>query len=141
MTYSRRRIALAPLWITLAIALAIVLAVGLATPRPAGAFIHEIIGALCNGRGEVIPPGQAPGGPAMVRALTATGFITSVDDSVPGQVTINFDVTVPNSKSISAGFDLPIPNGAGPGVTLILSPLPIADPNFPAHANCQIGSP
>jgi hypothetical protein len=38
---------------------------------------------------------------------------------------------------MSAGFDLTIPDGFGPGVTLILSPLPVLDPSFPAHANCR----
>jgi len=137
MTYSRRRIALAPIWITLAIALAIVLAVGLATPRPAGAAIHEIIAALCNGKDPVSAPGQERGGQqSNTRALLATGFIDFVDTSVSGQVTVTFDFNVPNSKYIASGSDFTITNGAGPGVDLILSPLPIPDPDFPAHDNC-----
>ena len=129
-------------WIApVVIALAILLAVNVSTPKPAEAFIHEIIAAMCNGGDDVEPPGQVPGGPSKgkstTRALIATGFIASIDDSVPGQVTINFDVTVPSSKFMSAGFDLTIPDGAGPGVDLILSPLPIPDPNFPAHAHCK----
>ena len=136
MTFSRR-LRLAPIFV----ALVIVLTVSLATPRPAEAFIHEIIGALCNGGDEIIPPGQVRGGQSDVRALQATGFIESFDFSVPGQVTINFDVTVPASKSISAGFDLTIPDGFDDGVDLILSPLPIPDPAFPAHANCNFLNP
>ena len=132
-------------WIApVAIALAIMLAVNVSTPKPAEAAIHEIIAALCNGgngqgdHGEVEPPGQvAEGKNSFLRALIATGFITGFDFSVPGQVTVNFDVTVPNSKFISAGFDLTIPGGFGPGVDLVLSPLPVPDPNFPAHANCK----
>jgi hypothetical protein len=44
---------------------------------------------------------------------------------------------VPNSKFMSAGFDLTIPDGVAPGVSLTLSPLVIPDPQFPAHANCN----
>ena len=134
MTYSRR-IGLAPIWITLAIALLIVLAVGLARPKPAGAAIHEIIAALCNGRGETVPPGQVRGGQSEVRALLATGFIADIDESVPGQVTVTFDFGVPTSKYISAGFDLILEDAFPGGVDLILSPLPIPDPAFPAHAH------
>lgn len=109
------------------------------TAEPAEALIHEIIAAACRAGGEeVVPPGQAKEGTkSFARALQASGFITSIDESVPGQVTVNFDVNAPNSKFMSAGFDLTIPDGAGPGVDLILSPLPIPDPNFPAHANCN----
>ena len=141
MTFSRR-IGLAPIWITLAIALAIVLAVGLATPRPAGALVHEIIAALCNGGagqgedGEVEPPGQAKQGQSFVRALQASGFITSIVES-PTNVTVNFDPTVPNAKFRDAGVgDVTIPNGIAPGVSLTLSPLIEPDPDFPAHKNC-----
>ena len=124
------------------VALAVVLAVNIATPKTSEAVIHEIIAALCSGK-TIEPPGQLPnGGPSKgnsgVAALMATGFITSIDESVPGQVTVNFDVNVRNSKFISAGFDLTIPDGAGPGVDLILSPLPIPDPDFPAHKNCAL---
>ena len=90
------------------IALAVVVAVNIATPKTSEAFIHELIGALCSGS-EIEPPGQVPGGPSkgnsVTRALFATGFIASVDESVPGEVTINFDVDVPSSKFMSAGFD------------------------------------
>ena len=137
MTFSRR-LRLAPIFI----ALVIVLTVSLAAPRPAEAFIHEIIGALCNGGEEVIPPGQVRGGEqSFVRALQATGLITSIDGLGTGEVTVNFDPTVPNSKFISAGFDLTIPDGFGPGVDLTLSPLLMPDPDFPAHANCNFLNP
>ncbi len=108
----------------------------LATPRAAEASIHEIIAALCRSGGEeVVPPGQNRGGQSFVRALQASGFITSIDVT-PTLVTIHFDTTVPNSKFMSAGFDLTIPDGAGPGVDLTLSPLPVPDPAFPAHSHC-----
>ncbi len=126
-----RRIGLAPIWVTLAIALAIVLAVGLAKPRPAGAEIHEIIGALCNGKDRVVPPGQVRQGQSFLRALQATGFITSIDFT-PTLVTINFDPTVPNSKFTEVGdFELLV-NGLGPGVNLLLIPEIAPDPDFAA---------
>ena len=54
-----------------------------------------------------------------------------------GSPAMNFDFSKPNSKFI-AGDPLTIPNGAGPGMDLILSPgEPIPDPAFPAHANCK----
>lgn len=110
----------------------------LAAPPTALGFIHEKIAAACRAGGEeVIPPGQVRDGQSFVRALQATGIIESIDTSVPGQVTVNFDLSKPSAKYISAGFDLVIPNGFGPGVTLILSPLPVLDPSFPAHANCH----
>jgi hypothetical protein len=107
-------------------------------PERADAFIHEIIGAACRAGGEeVIPPGQVRAGQSFIRALQASGFIESIDTSVAGQVTINFDPDVPNSKFKSAGFDLTIPDGIAPGVDLILSPLVVLDPDFAAHANCK----
>ena len=121
-----------------AIALALALAVGLATPRPAAALIHEIIAAMCRAGGEeVVPPGQARGGQSFARALQATGFITSIDTLDPTKVVVNLDPTVPNSKFKSAGFDLLIPDGIAPGVDLLLSPLVIPDEEFAAHANCN----
>ena len=130
MTYSiRMRLTL------ILLALALMFSVSLATPRPAEAFIHEIIAALCHG-GEIVPPGQVAEGTSFVRALQATGFITSIVESATN-VTINFDPTVPNSKFRDAGVgDFTIPNGIAPGVDLILSPGIEADPNFPAHAHC-----
>jgi len=121
-----------------ALALA-VLTLNLVTPRPAEAFIHEIIAAMCRAGGEeVIPPGQVKeGSQSFVRALMATGFITSLDTSDPTKVVIHFDPTIPASKFKSAGFDLTIPDGAGPGVALVLSPLVVPDPDFAAHANCN----
>lgn len=120
-----------------ALALA-VLTLNLATPRPAEAFIHEIIAAMCRAGGEeVIPPGQVKAGQSFIRALMATGFITSIDTSDPTKVVIHFDPTIPASKFKSAGFDLTIPNGSGPGVDLVLSPLVVPDPDFAAHANCN----
>jgi len=113
------------------------LALNLATPRSADAFIHEIIAALCRTGGEeVIPPGQVRGGQSFVRALQATGLISSIDTS-PTQVVIHFDPTISPSKFKSLGFDLTIPDGFAPGVDLVLSPLIVADMDFAAHANCH----
>ena len=93
---------------------------------------------LCRAGGEeVVPYGQNKPGASFLAALQGSGFITSIDDSDPTQVVIHFDPTVPNSKFISAGVDLTIPDGAAPGVDLVLSPLVIPDPDFPAHANCN----
>jgi hypothetical protein len=118
------------------VALFLAIALNLATPQPAEAFIHEIIAALCrSGNEEVIPPGQGPGGKAFIMALIKSGFITSIDVT-PTLVTIHFDPTVPQSKFMSAGHDLLIPDGDSPGVDLLLSPLVVPDPNFPAHAHC-----
>ena len=136
------------------VALAVVLAVNLTTPKPAEAAIHEIIAALCNGGvgqgddGEVEPPGQVKeGGQSEVRALIATGFIASIvptafdGEGEPIEFTVNFDLSVAGSKFESAGFDLTIEDGFGEGVDLVLSPLPIPDPDFPAHAHCKNFSP
>ena len=122
-------------------AFVVVLTLGLmlGAPVAANAAIHEMIGAECRAGGEeVVPPGQFPGsGNAFLRALQATGIIESIDTSVPGQVTITFDLDKPAAKYMSAGFDLSIPDALGPGVDLILSPLPVPDPSFPAYANCR----
>jgi hypothetical protein len=117
----------------------VALATCLAVIPSAHAIIHENIGAACRAGGEeVVPPGQAAAGTqSFVRALQATGIIAHIDTSVPGQVTIHFDLSRPSSKYISAGFDLTIPDGAGPGVDLILSPLPVPNPDFAAHAHCR----
>jgi len=110
----------------------------IAAALPASAAIHEITGSTCNGKGGVEAPGQEKeGSKSFLRALQATGVIASIDGSVPNQVTITFDLSKPNSKFKSAGVDFIIPDGAGPGVTLILSPGPIPDPDFPAHAKCK----
>lgn len=119
------------------VAIAIVATVNVTSPQPADASIHEIIAALCRAGGEeVVPPGINRDGRSFLASLMATGFITSIDTSDPTQVVIHFDPTVPASKFMSAGFDLTIPDGFGPGVDLVLSPLVIPDPSFPAHANC-----
>jgi hypothetical protein len=122
---------------TLGVGLAAILAV-LAAPRPAHAFIHEIIAAMCRApAGDVEPPGQSsPDSKAFVRALTATGFIAGVEETAT-QTIIHFDPTVPNSKFKSAGFNLSIPGEGTDGKTLVLAPLVIPDPDFAAHAHCK----
>jgi hypothetical protein len=118
------------------IGLAAVLIV-LATPRPAHAFIHEMIAAICRApAGDVEPPGQSsPDSKAFVRALMATGLIASVEETLT-QTIIHFDPTVPNSKFKSAGFDVTVPGQGTGGKDLVLSPLVIVDPDFAAHAHC-----
>jgi hypothetical protein len=120
------------------VATSLVMVLHLTSPPPAEASIHEIIAALCRAGGEeVVPPGQNRDGNSFLAALMATGFITSIDFSDPEKVVINFDPTIPASKFVSAGVDFTIPNGFGPGVDVVLSPLVIPDPNFPAHAACR----
>ena len=130
----RRRFGIATL-----VAVALVLAAHLSSPPPAVGSIHEIIAAMCRAGGEeVVPRGQNHDrGRSFLAALMATGFITSIDFSNPEQVVVNFDPTIPASKFMSAGFDLTIDDGFGPGVDLVLSPLVVPDPNFPAHAACH----
>lgn len=132
----------------IAAALAVAL---MAAALPANAAVHEITGAPCNGTAfGVEAPGQdgvtpVPAGefelPSGLAALIATGVIASFDFSVPGEVTVTFDLSKPSSKFVTAGFDLTIPDGFSPGVDLILSPLPIPDSTFPAFANCKILNP
>jgi hypothetical protein len=105
-------------------------------PRLTEASIHEIVAAMCNGRGELEPYGQNKDGQSFVRALQATGFITSIEE-YEGGVIIHFNPDIQASKYKSAGFDLLIEDGIAPGVDLILSPLVIPDEDFPAHANCH----
>ena len=132
MSPLKRFVAMGMVSVTLATAFVLL------TPTPAHAFIHEIIAALCRAGGEeVIPPGQVrEGEQSFIRALQATGFIESME-LTDTTLTINFNPDVPASKFMSAGFDLLIP-GAGPeGRDLILSPLVIPDPAFPAHSHCS----
>jgi hypothetical protein len=121
-------------------ALAFVLAAAavLATARPAGAIIHEMIGASCSVNGPPEPSGQAgnSNGNSFVRALQATGVISSIVPTATN-VTINFDLSQPNAKFVSAGFALTIPDGIAPGVSLTLNPLPTIDGStFPAFLHC-----
>lgn len=120
-------------------ALAVTAVVLLASATPSSAFIHEMIGASCRFSGQdVEPPGQvgASNGNSFIRALQASGVISSIVTTAT-QVTINFDLSRPNAKFVSAGFDLRIPNAFGPGVDLVLSPLPTIDGStFPAFVHC-----
>jgi hypothetical protein len=79
------------------IGLAAALAV-MATPRPAHAFIHEIIAAICRApAGDTEPPGQSlPSSKAFTRALLATGFIDFIEETATETI-IHFDPNVPNS--------------------------------------------
>lgn len=124
--------------LSLATATAIGLAVAaimVTTPRPAEASIHEIIAALCRAGGEeVVPFGQNKAGNSFVRALMATGFITSVEFTAT-TLTINFDPTVPNSKFRSTGSNVSFTTPDGLLVTLIPGVEP--DPAFPAHSHCN----
>src|SRR5262249_45717965 len=108
-----------------ALAFVLVTAAVLAFARPSGAIIHEMIGASCSVNGPPEPSGQAgnSNGNSFLRALQATGVISSIDSS-PTNVTVNFDLSRPNAKFVSAGFTLTIPDRIAPGVSLPLTPLP-----------------
>ena len=96
-----------------------------------------MVGADCRVTGAApAPPGQLRDGTSFARALQATGIIESIVTTATA-VTINFDLSKPAAKYKSAGFALTIPNGAGPGVALVLNPLPVPDPGFPAFAHCS----
>ena len=129
-----RNVLLVGLGATVALTLVLLMSSG---PGNAEAAIHEKIAAGCRAGGEeVVPPGQVKDGQSFVRALQATGIIESIDMTAT-DVTVTFDLSKPSSKFISASFDLTIPDEIAPGVDLILSPLPIPDPDFPAHAHCK----
>lgn len=120
------------------LAAAMVLLVHLSAPPKAEASIHEIIAALCRAGGEEVEPhgqNKMDNSASFLRALQASGFLV-IDDSDPTKVVLNFDPTVPNSKFISAGRDVTIPDGVAPGVDLVLSPLIMPNPDFPAHSHC-----
>jgi|SRR5262245_2791293 len=114
----------------------------LATARPAGAIIHEMIGATCRVDalgGPPEPSGQLgeSNGNSFARALQATGVISSIV-ATQTNVTVNFDLSQPNAKYVSAGFALTIPDGIAPGVSLTLNPLPTVDGStFPAFIHCK----
>ena len=121
--------------VALGLAVVAIMAIILTTPRPAEASIHEIIAALCRAGGEeVAPHGQNKEGNSFLRALMATGFITSIE-STPTTLTINFDPTVPNSKFRSTGSNVSFTTPGGVLVTLIPGVEP--DPAFPAHSHCS----
>jgi hypothetical protein len=120
------------------LAAGMVLLVNLFAPPKAEASIHEIIAALCRALDEEVEPhgqNKMDNSASFLRALQASGFLV-IDDSDPSKIVLNFDPTVPNSKFISIGQDVTIPNGVAPGVDLVLSPGIMPDPNFPAHSNC-----
>ena len=121
-----------------ALSLALSVSLGIATTSPANAVIHEIIGANCRfGGTPPAPGGQLRDGASFLRALQATGVISSIV-ATPTSVTINFDLSQPPAKFVSAGFTLVIPDGIAPGVDLILNPLPtIQGSTFPAFVNCS----
>ena len=53
--------------------------------------------------------------------MSATGMISSIDTSDPTVVVVHFDPTIPASKFKSAGGDLLIEDGFGPGVDLVFA--------------------
>ena len=122
--------------LSLALTFALSMTIGLATATPAYAIIHEMVGANCALNGPPAPAGQFRDGASFARALQATGVISSIV-ATSTNVTINFDLTSPPAKYVSAGFALTIPDGFGPGVSLTLNPLPTLDGStFSAFVHC-----
>ena len=102
---------------------------------PAEAAIHEIIGAACNGKSEIEPPGIVdPSKPSFLKSLLATGIITLVPG--PGTLTIIFNLDHPASKYFSDGSVVVIPDGAGPGTDLVLDGLPVGL-DHPSSDHCE----
>ena len=126
------------------LSLALSATVSLATASPANAVIHEMVGASCSVNGPPAPPGQsgaAGNATSFVRALQATGVISSIV-ATSTNVTVNFDLSQPNAKYVSAGFALTIPDFFGPGVSLTLNPLPTLDGStFSAFVHCATLNP
>ena len=117
-----------------AVTLALAAVVALGSARPAGAIIHEMVGASCSTNCAPEPPGQAgaSNGNSFVRALQATGVISSIE-VVGSNVIVHFDFSQPNAKFVSSGHDFAIP-----GTNIILSPAPMLDPDaFAAFAHCM----
>ena len=117
-------------FVTTSVILALLLAA-----MPAAAEIHEIVAAECNGKGALEPPGVVdPSKPSYVRPLLATGVATFVPG--PGMLTIFFDLAHRASKYASDGPIVVITDGAGPGVDLILNPLPV-ELDHPSSDHCR----
>jgi len=126
-----RKVTMALVALLVAVMLATVAA--LATPQPAGAIIHEIVGASCSVNGPPEPSGQAgdSNGNSFLRALQATGFISSIEVS-GGFVFIHFDYSVPAAKFVGSGVNVQIP-----GTNIILVNAPVLSPeDFAAFAHC-----
>jgi hypothetical protein len=107
----------------------------LASSPPAGAIIHEIVGASCSVNGPPEPPGQAgdSNGNSQLRALQASGFITSIQfNPSTGLVEVRFDYTRPNVKYVGSGSNFQIP---GTNILLINAPV-LSREDFAAFEHC-----
>lgn len=115
--------------IALAIAVAALTAGVLVQPAPA--VVHEIYGAWCAGKGEIVPPGIADPSKSNFAAPVMAGGVVSLTPYLDG-VLIDFDFGKPQAKIV------PAPTGPaivqiGPGLYLERF---ILDPSFPAFLNC-----
>jgi hypothetical protein len=110
----------------------------LASPAPSKAIIHEMIGASCSVNGAPEPPGQAgaSNGNSFLRALQATGFISSIEVS-GGFVLIHWDYSRPNAKFIGSGSNFQIP---GTNIILVNAPI-LSREDFAAFAHCASLNP
>lgn len=128
-----RQLAIRLVVLVVAVVLSVVAA--LATSQPAGAIIHEIIGASCSVNGPPEPAGQAgdSNGNSQLRALQASGFITSIQfNPSTGLVEVRFDYTRPNVKYVGSGTNFQIP---GTNILLINAPV-LSQEDFAAFAHC-----
>lgn len=100
--------------------------------QPASAVIHEIYGAWCAGKGEIVPPGVSDDQKKNFAAPVLAGGVVSLTPYLDGLL-IDFDFDKPQAKIVPAP-DGPaiIPIGGG----LYLERF-IVDPDFPAFANCK----
>ena len=107
-----------------------------ATPRPAPAVVHEIVGAWCSGHG-ALEPGGLLDGKNFAQPLFAGAVITIhpyAGDGVHGAgLLVDFDFDRPQVKISPTGTIIVLrmtPDGALYREGFVI------DPTFPAFANC-----
>jgi hypothetical protein len=115
----------------LAVLIAVTALIAGVASQPAPAVVHEIYGAWCAGKGEIVPPGIADDTKKNFAAPVMAGGVVALTPFMDG-VLIDFDFDKPQSKIV------PAPTGPaivqiGPGLYLERF---ILDPQFPAFLNC-----
>ena len=112
----------------------------LATPRPAHAFIHEIIAAMCRA-----PAGDVEPKVSCLVAKRSYGRSSRRDSSSPSRRLplkrsfISISRSPPRSSSRPGSTCRP--GGGTDGKTWVRSPLLIPHPEFAAHAHCANPEP
>ena len=118
----------------LVFALAVTLLVAV-MPAPAGATVHEIVAAWCNGQDPLEPHGISGGSNAsnFGQPLFAGGVVQVVPYPAGGAnaVLIDFDFSKPQMKIVPTGAIVPIVPGA-----LYIEDFTL-DPSHPAFGNCK----